>query len=127
MYDCDCENVIWQTKKMAQEIGFSAVDVSLIATVASELTTNIIRYAKIGKVTLSGEMKVQNNQGWINIIATDWGPGIFDLDKAMEVNYSTLQGSLGLGLPSVKRIVDEFNIDTKIGLGTTVSVRKYLE
>jgi serine/threonine-protein kinase RsbT len=109
-------------RALATELGFSAGDATLIAAAISELARNIVSYARAGQITL----KVLNNanrQG-LSIIATDNGPGIQDIRQAMRDGFST-SGSLGMGLPGVRRLMDEFMIDSQLGRGTTVAVKKW--
>jgi serine/threonine-protein kinase RsbT len=119
----DKEQVIIVARQMAARAGFDEVNQVLIATAASELATNIINYAKDGEVTL--RIVQRDEQLGIEIVARDHGPGIRDIKLAMQDNFSTTKGSLGLGLPSVKRIMDEFEIESELGRGTVVSARKW--
>jgi serine/threonine-protein kinase RsbT len=119
----DKEQVIMAARHMAAGVGFDEVNQCLIATAASELATNIINYAQKGEVTL--RVVQRDEQLGIEIIARDDGPGIRDIEQAMQDNFSTTKGSLGLGLPSVKRIMDEFKIESQLGHGTIVSARKW--
>lgn len=109
-------------RALAVELGFSVVDSTLIATAISELARNIVSYAGTGVITLKG---IQNSarQG-ISIVATDEGPGIHDVREALRDGFST-SGSLGLGLPGVRRLMDEFDIASQPGLGTKVEVKKW--
>ena len=118
----DSTSAIMATLQLAKEIGFSNQDQTLLAIVASELATNIIRYAKTGSVTIQA---IRNNslQG-IEIIAEDNGPGIENVELALSEHYSSGDG-LGLGLPSVKRIMDEFSIDSGKNIGTLITTRKW--
>ena len=109
-------------RALASEFGFTAGDATLIATAISELARNIVSYARKGQITL----KIVNNatrQG-ISIMATDDGPGIPDIRQAMRDGFST-SGSLGMGLPGVRRLMDEFEISSQPGRGTTVVVKKW--
>jgi serine/threonine-protein kinase RsbT len=119
----DKEEVIIVAKSMAARAGFDEINQFLIATAASELATNIVNYAKEGEVTL--RIVQRDERSGIEIIARDHGPGIRDIEKAMQDHFSTRKGSLGLGLPSVKRIMDEFKIESQLGHGTTVSALKW--
>jgi serine/threonine-protein kinase RsbT len=104
------------------EAGFSTGDATLIATAISELARNIVSYARKGEITL----KIVNasvRQG-ILIVASDNGPGIPDIRQAMRDGFST-SGSLGLGLPGVRRLMDEFEITSQPGKGTMVAVKKW--
>lgn len=107
---------------MAEQRGFSSSEMTLIATAISELARNIIRYAKRGEISL--QVVDGNPKEGITIVARDEGPGIADVERALEAGYST-SGSLGLGLPGVRRIMDEFEIKSVVGQGTIVTVTKW--
>lgn len=109
-------------RALAQQIGFSHSSLTLIATAISELARNILLYAKRGELSL-GIVENNGTQG-ITVEARDEGPGIPDVERAMEIGYST-SGSLGLGLPGVKRLMDEFEIVSSAGGGTTVRAKKW--
>jgi len=110
-------------RELALQIGFPQTDATLIATAISELTRNIVLYAKHGELTLAA-VKNELRKG-IHIVAYDDGPGIPDLQRALVGGYST-SGGLGLGLSGVKRLVDEFEVDTEPGRGTRVAATKWL-
>lgn len=95
----------------------------MVATAVSELATNIRRYAGQGFVTIK-EVNKGGKKG-IEVIAKDSGPGIADIEAAMQDNFSTF-GSLGVGLPGTKRMMDEFEIESEPGKGTRVTIRKWL-
>jgi serine/threonine-protein kinase RsbT len=109
-------------RALAAEVGFSAVDATLIATAISELARNIVSYARRGEITLKA-IHGSSRQG-ILVVASDDGPGIPDIRQALRDGFST-SGSLGLGLPGVRRLMDEFEIASKPGRGTTVAVKKW--
>lgn len=109
-------------RSLALELGFSPGDATLIATAISELARNIVSYAQTGAISLQG-IQTTHRQG-ILVIASDNGPGITDIRQAMRDGFST-SGSLGLGLPGVKRIMDEFEIQSRSGGGTKVVVKKW--
>jgi serine/threonine-protein kinase RsbT len=109
-------------RALAQRLGFSNSNLTLIATAISELARNILLYAKKGELML-GVLEDHGRDG-IVVVARDNGPGISDVDRAMQVGYST-SGSLGLGLPGVKRLMDDFEIVTRSGRGTTVTAKKW--
>jgi serine/threonine-protein kinase RsbT len=109
-------------RAMATELGFSTGDATLIATAISELARNILSYARRGEITLK-IVHVSSRQG-VSIIASDRGPGIRDIRLAMRDGFST-SGSLGLGLPGVRRLMDEFEIVSEPGHGTLVTVKKW--
>jgi serine/threonine-protein kinase RsbT len=119
----DKEQVIMTARCLAVEAGFDETNQVLIATAASELATNIVKYAKEGEVIL--KIIQRDRQLGIEIIARDDGPGIRDIEQVMQDNFSTSKGSLGLGLPSVQRIMDEFKIESQPGQGTIVSTLKW--
>jgi serine/threonine-protein kinase RsbT len=110
-------------RKLAEESGFSLTDLTLIATAISEVARNITNYAG------EGELSITVEEGGVRrgivIIAADQGPGIPDVERALEEGYSTGRG-LGLGLPGARRVMDEFSIDSRPGRGTTVTMRKWL-
>ena len=109
-------------RALAMEAGFSTGDATLIATAISELARNIVSYARKGEITLK-IVSASVRQG-ILIVASDNGPGIPDIRQAMRDGFST-SGSLGLGLPGVRRLMDEFEITSQPGKGTMVAVKKW--
>lgn len=111
-----------QGRALASRIGFSATDATLIATAISELARNIVSYARQGEVTLR-EIETPHSRGML-IVARDQGPGIGNVHDVLRDGYST-SGGLGLGLPGVRRLMDEFSIESEPGLGTTVTIRKW--
>lgn len=111
-----------QGRALASRIGFNATDATLIATAISELARNIVSYARQGEVTLR-EIETPHSRG-VLIVARDQGPGIRNVHDVLRDGYST-SGGLGLGLPGVRRLMDEFSIESEPGLGTTVTIRKW--
>lgn len=109
-------------REVAGRLGFSSTDLTIIATAISELARNIIEYARSGEIDF--DIITQNGGKGVSIIARDDGPGILDIDRAMQDGFSTGKG-LGLGLPGVRRLMDEFEIDSEIEKGTTVKVKKW--
>lgn len=110
-------------RALAALTGFGATDATLIATAISELARNIVSYAGQGEIILR---IVENNPAkGLMIISRDAGPGIRSVDDAMRDGYST-SGGLGLGLPGVRRLVDEFTIESVLGRGTVVRATKWL-
>ena len=107
---------------LAGELGFSSGDATLIATAISELARNIVSYARTGEIKLKG-IHGSSRIG-IMVIASDDGPGIIDIRQALRDGFST-SGSLGLGLPGVRRLMDEFEITSQPGKGTMVAVKKW--
>lgn len=110
-------------RDLAAQIGFSETESTLIATIISELARNIVLYAQTGKIVLE-KVSHERLRG-IAIVSVDKGPGIPDVQRALVGGYST-SGGLGLGLCGVRRMVDEFYIDTGVEKGTTVTAKKWL-
>jgi serine/threonine-protein kinase RsbT len=111
-----------QGRGLAERIGFTPVELTVISTAISEIARNIIEHAKSGEIVLS---EYQNGaKHGIQIMASDQGPGIPDVNRAMQDDYSTGKG-LGLGLPGSKRLMDEFEIQSHVGQGTVVVMRKW--
>jgi len=110
-------------RALAAALGFSGSDLTVIATAISELARNIIEYATTGEIVLSQDDS--DGRPGIVIVARDEGPGIPDVSRALSAGYSTGPG-LGLGLPGVRRLMDDFEITSDTGHGTTVAVRKWL-
>lgn len=110
-------------RNAATTLGFGITDVTRIVTAASELTRNIYHYAGAGVMrwrSLAGNSRVG-----LELTFEDNGPGIPDVAEAMEPGFSTSKG-LGLGLPGAKRLMDEMTIQSEVGKGTTVQIRKWL-
>src|SRR5690606_679936 len=111
-------------RELAGSIGFSQTEQTLIATAISEIARNIIEHAGTGEVEL-GVIYDRGRSG-ILIVARDQGPGITDLEAAMRDGFST-RGSLGLGLPGARRLVDQLDVTSRPGHGTTVTMRKWVQ
>ncbi|AHM62740.1 putative anti-sigma regulatory factor [Flammeovirgaceae bacterium 311] len=111
-------------KEYATKIGMSLLNQTKLITASSELVRNILVYAKQGEVTI--EVVTDRIQTGIRVIFRDEGPGIADVQKAMQDGYSTSKNkSLGLGLPGAKRLVNYFDIQSKPGHGTTVTIIRW--
>ncbi|MEA1864327.1 MAG: anti-sigma regulatory factor [Euryarchaeota archaeon] len=110
-------------KTISSKCGFGLVDQTRISTAISELARNILVYAVTGTVYIR-EVDADGKHG-IEVVAEDHGPGIANLDLAMTDGHTT-GGGLGAGLPGTKRLMDEFEIVTAVGEGTTVTVRKWV-
>jgi serine/threonine-protein kinase RsbT len=123
--DADVVTARQEARTMGAGLGFSSTDLTLLATAISEVARNITTYATRGEVLLSivRDAGPPTREG-IRVVARDQGPGIADLDLAMQDGY-TSGGGLGLGLPGARRLVDEFDIDTAVGQGTTITVTKW--
>ena len=109
-------------RALGEQAGFVATDLTLIATAISELARNIVLYAREGEMEL--QLVADDHRRGLVIVARDHGPGIADLERAMEDGYST-SGGLGLGLPGVKRLMDSFDIVSHPGQGTRVHISKW--
>jgi serine/threonine-protein kinase RsbT len=121
--DADIVAARRKVREVAQQIGFTGSDLVLIATAISEITRNIISYAKRGVMTLSAV--TDGRHRGIMIVVRDEGPGIGDIEQAMRDGFSTGK-SLGLGLPGARRLMDDFEIVSMVGEGTTVTMSKWL-
>ncbi|WP_160719515.1 anti-sigma regulatory factor [Bacillus sp. USDA818B3_A] len=111
-------------RNIAKELGFGTVDQTRITTVISELARNIYLYAGKGEIHFE-PVKSFDKRG-LKVTALDQGPGIQDIRKAMEDGFST-SGGLGAGLPGVKRLMDEFDLISSRGKGTTIQAVKWLK
>lgn len=109
-------------RQIAKKLAFSNIVQSRIATVISELARNIYLYADEGLISI--DTIERDGMLGLRIQAKDRGPGIRDLRLAMEDGYST-SGALGAGLPGVKRLMDEFQIESILHQGTYVSAVKW--
>lgn len=112
-----------QGRAAAVQVGFTASEATLIASAISELARNIVCHADRGSIVLK-PVKGTNGSRGLTIVSSDSGPGIDDVAQALRDGYSS-SGGLGLGLPGVRRLMDEFNIDSSAGTGTTVTVTKW--
>ncbi len=104
----------------ALEFGFSNHDATRVMTAASELMGNIIKYAGAGEISYS--KLVDGAKVGMEFVARDKGPGIAEVELALTDNYSS-SGTLGLGLPGIKRLVDDFEVNSEVGVGTTVTFK----
>lgn len=109
--------------QLALDLGFSLTDVTMIATAISEIARNITSYAGRGVVRVA----VQDKEGRKALVvrAEDDGPGIADIERAMEDGYSTGRG-LGLGLPGARRLMDRLVVESELGHGTVVEMWKWV-
>lgn len=109
-------------RDLATSIGFGSTDMTLITTAISEVARNIVQYAERGEIVLA--LVQHAGVEGIIIIARDEGAGIPDVTLAMQDGYSTGH-SLGLGLPGARRLMDDFEIVSVVGQGTTVTMKKW--
>lgn len=121
--EMDVRRVVLESTLYSQEAGFAETPSRMIATAVSELARNILKYAG------SGECRLRRIEGpgrrGIEIEVRDHGPGIADCEAAMSDHFSS-SGTLGLGLPGVKRMMDDFSLDSAPGQGTRVTARKWI-
>lgn len=120
--EMDIARAILETRRISAELGFATVEQSRVATAASELARNILKYAGAGHVTIASLQR--DGRVGIELVAADRGPGIEDTEQAMQDHYSS-GGTLGLGLPGVRRLMDDFTIESGPRKGTRVVVRKW--
>ena len=109
-------------RALALELGFSPTDATLIATAISEIARNIVVHVGKGEITMK-PVQEQSRFGLV-VTATDSGPGIADLEAALEHGYAS-RGGLGLGLPGARRLMDEFEVRSERGTGTTITMTKW--
>jgi serine/threonine-protein kinase RsbT len=117
--DADVVTARQRARELAGELDLSSTDQTLLATAISEVARNITHYATRGEVRL----RVIHGDGreGIEVVASDQGPGIVDIERALQDGYTT-GGGLGLGLPGARRLVDEFHIQSAPSVGTTVTL-----
>jgi serine/threonine-protein kinase RsbT len=111
-----------RVKEYGVKAGMSILNQTKLITATSELVRNLLKYGGGGKVIVE-EVSNGRDKG-VRVIFSDNGPGIVDVDLAMKDGYSTGK-SLGLGLPGTKRLVNEFDLKTEMGVGTTVTIIKW--
>jgi serine/threonine-protein kinase RsbT len=120
--DADVVTARQRARALAAEVELSSTDQTLLATAISEVARNITTYAKRGEVMLS--IVSDGGRDGIRVVARDDGPGIADIELALQDGY-TSGGGLGLGLPGARRLVDEFDIESAPSEGTTVTLVKW--
>jgi RNA polymerase sigma factor (sigma-70 family) len=119
--DADIVTARQQVRELAAKGGFTGTELTLIATAVSEVARNIVRFAGSGEICLE---LVEEDRPGVRATARDTGPGIVDVDEAMQDGFSTYHG-LGLGLPGARRLMDEFAVASEPGRGTTVTMTKW--
>ncbi len=120
--DTDVVVACQKGRALASRLGFSSDDQVVVVIAISEVTRNIVRYAQAGVITLASVR--QGNRHGVSVVACDEGPGIPDIEQALQDGYST-GGGLGLGLSGAKRLMDEFEISSQVGKGTTIEMIKW--
>ena len=123
-YDHDIAVARNEVRAIAAALGFRMLDQTRLATVASELARNIVKYAGRGRL-IAQPTEDPNGRQALRLIFEDQGPGIPDIEAAMRDGFSTGRG-LGKGLPGSKRLVDEFQIESEIGHGTRITVLRWI-
>ena len=120
--DVDILAVRQKARALAAALHFSSGELTLIATAISEVARNIVVYAQRGEIVL--RIVEAGGRRGLMVIARDRGPGIGDIEQAMHDGFST-SGSLGLGLPGARRLMDEFEIVSASGRGTVITMTKW--
>lgn len=120
--EADVQVACHRARTMAAEMGFSGVDQAIVIIAVSEVAHNQIDHADGGEIIL--RPSEQNDASGLCIVARDEGPGIPDVERALQNGYTTGKG-LGLGLPGARRLVDEFEIASEVGKGTVVTIRQW--
>jgi serine/threonine-protein kinase RsbT len=120
--DTDVVIACQKGRALAAQLGLSSNDQVTVTIAISEMARNIFEHAGHGEIILGSAC--QNSRYGIVIVARDEGPGIPDIEQALQDGYSTGDG-LGLGLPGTRRLMDEFEIISQVGKGTTVMMRKW--
>jgi serine/threonine-protein kinase RsbT len=121
--EMDASRTVLESTLYCREAGFDETPSRMIATAVSELVRNILKYAGTGEIRLR-RVKQMGKHG-IEVEAVDHGPGIADCEAAMQDHFSS-GGTLGLGLPAVERMMDEFSLESELGAGTRVTARKWI-
>jgi len=109
-------------RDLATRMGFGLTDVTRIVTAASELARNIFHYAGTG--VMHWHILDESSRIGLELVFEDHGPGIASIQQVMQEGYST-SGGLGMGLPGTKRLMDEMDIQSQVGQGTAVTVKKW--
>ena len=114
-----------RAREVAKALGFGPLDQSRIATAVSELTRNVVRYATEGRGEVLIRPRPQTERGaGLEIVVADEGPGIADIERALSDGFTSGHG-MGMGLPGTKRLMDEMEIESTVGRGTIVTIRKW--
>jgi len=121
--DQDIVTARQQGRTLASKLGFNGSDLTVIATAISEVARNIVEFAGKGEIALT-PIHQGPKQG-VMVVAHDEGPGIPNIQLALQDGFSTT-ASLGLGLPGSRRLMDEFTIVSAVGKGTTVTMKKWV-
>ena len=111
-----------QARALAQRLGFRPPDPTLIATAISELARNLVVHVGHGEIIMR-PLREDRRYG-VLVVVRDEGEGIADVDAALEIGQAS-RGGLGLGLPGARRLMDEFEVESELGKGTTITMRKW--
>ncbi len=109
-------------REVAAGAGFTGTDLTVIATAISEIARNIVKFATRGEFVFA--VLTDGRRTGLQVVARDSGPGIPDVQRALQDGYSSYRG-LGLGLPGARRLMDEFDVVSAVGEGTTVTMIKW--
>ena len=120
--DADVVTARKQGRELAAQAGFSATELTIIATAISEIARNIVMFANRGEILVS--LVGDDGRQGVTVVARDSGPGIPNLEQALQDGYSGY-GGMGLGLPGSRRLMDEFEISSEVDKGTTVTMTKW--
>jgi serine/threonine-protein kinase RsbT len=121
-HDTDVVVACQKGRALAAHLGLSSDDQVIVVIAISEVARNIIQYAQVGEIVLGSVAR--GDRCGIVIVARDQGPGIVDIERALQDGYST-GGGLGLGLSGARRLMDEFEIVSQVGKGTTIVMKKW--
>lgn len=121
--EMDASSTVLESTAFSLQAGMGETPSRMVATAVSELVRNILKYAGRGEIRVRRVAACRGPA--IEVEAIDWGPGISDCDAAMNDHFSS-GGTLGLGLPGVKRLMDEFTLESAPGKGTRVTARKWI-
>jgi serine/threonine-protein kinase RsbT len=120
--DADLVTARAEGRALAQRLGFRPPDPTLIATAISELARNLVVHVGHGEIIM--RPLVDGRRYGVLVVVRDEGPGIADIDAALSLGHAS-KGGLGLGLPGARRLMDEFEVESEPGKGTTVTMRKW--
>jgi serine/threonine-protein kinase RsbT len=121
----DLHHLTQTLRGLLGEAGFSALDQTKFLTASSELVRNILQYARSGHVAVSRSKRGASDRAGVELVASDSGPGIADVSHVLSSHYRSKSG-MGIGLKGARRLVDEFELDSRPGRGTRVAIRKYV-
>jgi RNA polymerase sigma factor (sigma-70 family) len=120
--DADVVTARKRGRELAAQAGFSTTELTIIATAISEIARNIVMFAERGEILVS--LVGENSRQGVTVVARDAGPGIPNLEQALQDGYSGY-GGMGLGLPGSRRLMDEFEVSSEVDSGTTVTMTKW--